>query len=62
MANAATGLLLQELHVSNDMVIFRVPLVNALRSQFSKPSREVLDIILVAQVQMKDGFMAVKQK
>jgi len=31
--------------------------VNALRNQFAGPTKEVIDTILVAQTQMKDGLL-----
>jgi hypothetical protein len=38
----------------------QVPLVNALRNRFVDPSKEIIDTILVAQAQVKDGFLAVE--
>lgn len=37
------------------------PLVYALRNQFTEPSKEMIDTILVAQNQVKDGFLAAGQ-
>jgi len=36
-------------------------LVDALRNQFAGPSKEMMDTIIVAQNQVKDGFLAVGQ-
>jgi hypothetical protein len=35
-----------------------LPLVNALRKQFARPTKELIDTILVGQAQVKDGFLA----
>ena len=34
-----------------------LPMVDALRNQFAGPSKEMMDTILVAQNQVKDGFL-----
>ena len=34
-----------------------LPLVDALRNQFAGPSKEMMDSILVAHNQVKDGFL-----
>jgi hypothetical protein len=36
-------------------------MVDALRNQFTGPSKEMIDTILVAQNQVMDGFLAVGQ-
>ena len=38
-----------------------LPLVDVLRHQFAGPSKEMMDTILVAQNQVKDGFLATGQ-
>ena len=37
-------------------IVSWLPLVDVLRHQFAGPSKEMLDTILVAQNQVKDGF------
>ena len=37
---------------------FWLPLVDVLRNQFAGPSKEIMDTILVAKNQVKDGFFA----
>jgi len=39
-----------------------LPLVNALRNQFARPTKELIDTILVGQAQVKDGFLAAIQE
>ena len=34
-----------------------LPIVDVLRNQFAGPSKEMIDTILVAQNQVKDGFL-----
>jgi len=38
----------------------RVPMVDALRNQFTGPSKKMIDTILVAQNQVKDGFLVAR--
>ena len=38
-----------------------LPLVDALRNQFVGPSKELMDTILIAQNQVKDGFLVAGQ-
>jgi hypothetical protein len=35
--------------------------VDALRNQFAGPAKEMMDTILIAQNQVKDGFLAAKE-
>ena len=35
-----------------------LPLVDALRDQFARPSKEVTDTIFVAKMQLNDGFLS----
>jgi len=37
-------------------MVFWLPIVEALRNQFAGPSKEMMDTILVAKNQVKDGF------
>ena len=39
-----------------------LPLVNALRNQFARPTKELIDTILVGQAQVKDGFLTAIQE
>lgn len=34
------------------------PLAEALKNQFAGPSKEMIDTIIVAQIQVKDGFLS----
>jgi hypothetical protein len=45
----------------NDHFEFWLPLVDVLRNQFSGPSKEMINTILVAQTQVNDGFLAIRQ-
>lgn len=35
-----------------------LPLVSTLRNQFSDPSKAIISTVLIAQNQVKDGFLA----
>jgi hypothetical protein len=45
----------------NGPAVIWLPLVDALRNQFAGPTKEMMDTILVAQNQVKDGFLAAGQ-
>jgi len=40
---------------------FWLPLMDALRNNFAGPSKEMINTILVAQTQVNDGFLAIRQ-
>ena len=47
--------------VKNGHFEFWLPIVNVLRNQFAELTKEMAGTILIAQNQVKDGFLAVSQ-